>query len=106
MITTEQIETLIDSALKEKDCFVVDLDVREGNNILLEVDSLHGITISDCVDFSKMIEHNLDREVEDFEVHVSSPGLDKPFKVKEQFYKNIGRTIKVVQIEEKQLREN
>ena len=96
MITTEQVEKLIEDKLKEKNCFVVELDIRPGNNILLEVDSLDGFTIQDCVDFSREVEHNLDREVEDFEIHVSSPGLDKPFRVREQYIKNIGRDVKVI----------
>ena len=96
MITKEQVQDLIKDKLKEKNCFVVELDVRPGNNILLEVDSLTGFSIQDCVDFSRAVEHNLDREVEDFELHVSSPGLDKPFRVKEQYIKNIGREVKVI----------
>lgn len=96
MITTEQVEKLIEEKLKEKNCFVVELDIRPGNNILLEVDSLDGFTIQDCVDFSRAVEHSLDREEEDFEIHVSSPGLDKPFRVKEQYIKNIGREVKVI----------
>jgi len=95
MISTEQVNKLIAEKLEEKNCFVVELEVRAGNNILLEVDSLEKFTIQDCVDFSRAVEHNLDREIEDFELHVSSPGLDKPFRVKEQYIKNIGRDVKV-----------
>jgi ribosome maturation factor RimP len=99
MITTEQINNLITDKLNEKECFVVELEIREGNNILLEVDSLKGVSIQDCIDLSRAIEHNLDREEEDFELHVSSAGLDKPLRVKEQYVKNIGRKVKVVTIE-------
>ena len=67
-----------------------------GNNINIEIDGPDGVTIKDCVDFSRQVEHNLDREEEDFELHVSSPGLDKPFRVFEQYIKNIGREVKVV----------
>ena len=96
MITTEHINNLISEKLTEKECFIVELDVRAGNNILLEVDSLKGVSIQDCVDLSKAIEHNLDREEEDFELNVSSAGLDKPFRVKEQYIKNIGKEVKVI----------
>lgn len=96
MITTEQVRGLIKDKLEEKDCFVVELLVKEGNNIHLEVDGKTGFSIKDCVDFNKEIENKLDREVEDYELHVSSPGLNKPFRVIEQYYKNIGRELKVV----------
>jgi ribosome maturation factor RimP len=99
MITKEQVHKLIKDKLEERNCFVVDLDVRSGNNILLEIDSIKGITVKDCVDFSKAVEANLDREIDDFELQVSSPGLGKPFRVKEQYIKNIGRNVKVTPID-------
>ena len=45
---------------------------------------------------SRNIEHNLDREKEDFELSVSSPGLDQPFVVPQQYLKNIGRKISAI----------
>jgi ribosome maturation factor RimP len=42
------------------------------------------------------IEKGLDRDVEDFELQVSSPGLDMPFGVIEQYYKNEGQKVSVV----------
>ncbi|MCC7333212.1 MAG: ribosome assembly cofactor RimP [Flavobacteriales bacterium] len=95
MITEIQIQNLIQEKLQENNFYVVQLDIRPGNNIHLEIDSHKGVSIKDCVDFSRQIEHNLDREVEDFELHVSSPGLDKPFRVIEQYFKYIGKKVKV-----------
>ena len=103
MITNAQIQELIADRLVEKNCFVVYLDVKPGNNILLELDSPNGLSISDCIDFSRQIEHNLDREAEDFELHVSSPGLDKPLRVFQQYQKNIGRDLKVVLLDDKKV---
>jgi ribosome maturation factor RimP len=45
---------------------------------------------------SRNVEHNLNREEEDFEIQVSSAGLDKPFRVLDQYIKNIGRPVKSV----------
>lgn len=53
------------------------------------------VAISDCVDISRQIEHNLDREEEDFSLSVSSPGLDKPLKDYRQYVKNVGRFLRV-----------
>jgi ribosome maturation factor RimP len=99
MITKQQVEDLIQDKLEETNCFVVELEIGEGNAISLEIDSLNGITVQDCMVFSRAVEHNLDREIEDFELQVSSPGLDKPFRVKEQYQKNIGRKVKVVPVD-------
>jgi ribosome maturation factor RimP len=41
------------------------------------------------------VEHNLDREEQDFELQVSSAGLDKPLRVLKQYIKNIGEEVKV-----------
>ena len=54
------------------------------------------VTINDCVELSRHIESNLDRENEDFELNVSSAGLDQPFKVFRQYLKNINKDISVI----------
>lgn len=38
----------------------------------------------------------MDREEEDFELEVSSPGIGQPFKVHRQYVKNIGRQVEVL----------
>ena len=49
----------------------------------------------DCISVSRNIEHNLDREEEDFELSVTSAGLDKGLRVFPQYKKNIGREVDV-----------
>jgi ribosome maturation factor RimP len=44
---------------------------------------------------SRHIENELDREIEDFQLSVSSPGLSKAFLVEQQYQKNIGKEIVV-----------
>jgi len=75
---------------------VVDTRVDSANRISVEVDKPEGITIEECVNISRAIESELDRETEDFELEVSSPGLTEPFKVLEQYRKNCGRQVDVV----------
>jgi ribosome maturation factor RimP len=96
MITKAQIESVLQEKLEAHNCFLVELKLDEGNVISLEIDSLVGVTVQECVAFSRAIEGELDREEEDFELKVSSPGLDKPFRVVQQYQKNIGRDVKVV----------
>jgi ribosome maturation factor RimP len=40
-----------------------------------------------------VIEHNLDREEQDFSLEVASAGVSSPLKHKRQYKKNIGRTL-------------
>lgn len=95
MITKEQIEKIINEVNKGTDRFLVDLKIEVGNKITIEMDAFSGFSIGDCVKISRFIEEKLDREKEDFELNVSSPGAEKPFKVPQQFKKHIGRTLKV-----------
>ncbi len=95
MITENQIRALIGEKIKDTDYYILDLQIKPGNNIVVELEGMGPVSISDCVDISRQIEHNLDREAEDFSLQVSSPGLDKPLRDYRQYIKNIGRSLKV-----------
>jgi ribosome maturation factor RimP len=97
MITKEKIQFLVEEVLSN-DMFIVDITVGTGNQILVSVDSDAGISVGECVQISRHIESNLDREVDDFSLEVSSPGLSTPLKVLRQYLKNIGREVEVVTI--------
>lgn len=98
MITKQRVTELAEERMKERDSglFIVDLTISASNVIRLELDKHNGgVTVEDCVSVSRNIEHNLDREASDFELHVSSAGLDKPLRVHAQYVKNIGRGLDV-----------
>lgn len=99
MITKELVRQLAEERIKDRDerLFIVSLTVSSTNVIRLELDKTEGnVSIEDCMSVSRNVEHNLDREEEDFELHVSSAGLDKPLRVHAQYVKNIGRGLDVV----------
>ena len=64
MINEELIRSLIEEKLTD-DIFVVDIQVSAGNAISVLIDSDKGLSIDQCVAFSRQIEHNLDRDAED-----------------------------------------
>ena len=78
MITKEQIIELAAEALDNTDRFVVDLSVSKSNVISVYIDADSSVTIDHCVELSRFIEGRLDREVEDYELSVSSAGIDYP----------------------------
>ncbi len=96
MITVEKIQQLADAKLAEGTDFIVDISVKQGNKITILLDNDKGISIANCIAMSRFVESNLDREVEDFELNVMSPGLTEPFKIPRQYQKNIGRQVDVV----------
>ena len=96
MITQEQIESLVSQKIEGTEIFFVEVQINPGNFILIHLDKPEGISIDECVLISRFINANLDREVEDYELEVSSPGLGHSFKVKEQYLKNIGRGVEII----------
>jgi ribosome maturation factor RimP len=102
MIDKDKITALAIERIEEHDptLFIVDLTIGKGNTILVELDKMGGsVSIQDCIAVSRNIEHNLDREEEDFALEVTSAGLDKPLRVLKQFEKNIGREVQVTPID-------
>ncbi len=91
----ELVKEKLDSSL-----FLVDVSVSTSNIIHIFVDSFDGLTIEKCIEISRHVEHSLDREEEDFELQVSSPGLTESFKVKEQYIKYKGKEVEVMTSED------
>ena len=96
MITGELIRDLVDEHIGETDIFLVEVLVKPGNAITVHVDRPDGISIDECVKISRYLNENLDRDVEDYSLEVSSPGLGGRFKVKQQYEKHVDREIEVL----------
>ncbi|MGF1585197.1 MAG: ribosome assembly cofactor RimP [Bacteroidales bacterium] len=96
MIEKEEITKLVTLHSEGTGLFIVDIQVSASNNIRVLVDKQEGVSLSECITLSKAIEGNLDREKQDFNLEVSSPGLSEPLKVLPQYTKNIGREVEVI----------
>jgi ribosome maturation factor RimP len=103
MITLDPIKKLTDTKIAEGTNFIVDIAIKPGNKITILLDNDNGVSIKDCVEMSRFVESNLDREKEDFELNVMSPGLTEPFKILRQYQKNIGKHVDVITKEGKKL---
>ena len=97
MIDKEHIKDLVEEFIKGTGLFLVAVKVSSANRITVLADKNDGITIDECASIHRHIENNLDRDKEDFELQVSSPGLDLPFGVIEQYYKNMSRNVEVIE---------
>ena len=96
MIEKIKILELVNNALEGSDKFLVNLKITPDNRIFVDIDGDNGVNIDDCIEVSRAIEGNLDREEEDFELNVSSAGADQPLKLTRQYRKNVGRDLEVV----------
>ncbi len=92
----EVVKSLLDRALEENpSLFLIDFKVLPDNKICVEVDGDNGVSLEECIRISRKIEHNLDRDIEDFSLEVTSPDISKPIKNIRQYKKNLKRTLSV-----------
>jgi ribosome maturation factor RimP len=96
MIEKQKIQGLVEEFIKGTGLFLVTIKISNANRIIVLADKNEGITIDECAAIHRHIENGLDRDKEDFELQVSSPGLDMPFGVIEQYFKNEGKKVEVV----------
>ncbi|PHQ31126.1 ribosome assembly cofactor RimP [Leeuwenhoekiella nanhaiensis] len=92
----ERVKELLDEAFEEyNSLFLIDFTVKGANEIRVVIDGDEGVTVQDCMNVSRKVEHNLDREEEDFSLEVMSAGATEPLINKRQYKKNIGRDLEV-----------
>ena len=67
MTFKDKILALLNEALEEKpSVFLIDLLISDANKITITLDGDSGVVLQDCIDISKAIDANLDREEQDF----------------------------------------
>lgn len=103
MADQNSIEHHLEGIIAGKDIFLVGVKVDNNNKIIVHIDTPVGISIGDCARVSRELEEKLDRDREDFALEVSSPGLDSPFRVIEQYQKNVGKRINLVKTDGEKL---
>lgn len=92
----EKVEVLISDFLAERgDLFLIETKISVAQDITVILDGDDGVTLQDCLDASRAIENNLDREEHDYSLQVMSAGLSEPLVTPRQFRKNIEREIEV-----------
>lgn len=92
----KEVKKLLDAGLEaDSSLFLIDFSVTTDNKIKVVIDGDNGVTVKDCVDISRAIEHNLDREEVDFALEVASAGATAPLVIPRQYNKNIGRKLEV-----------
>lgn len=91
-----EIERLLQEFLSEReDLFLVNMKISPADDVTIILDGDHGVKVQDCLDVSRAIEFNMDREAHDFSLQVMSAGLSEPLTMPRQYKKNIGREISV-----------
>jgi ribosome maturation factor RimP len=90
----EKVFHLLEQGLSEKpELFLIECLISDSYKISVFLDGDNGVTLQDCIDISRAIDLNLDREEQDFSLEVASVGVGSPLKLVRQYKKNIGRTL-------------
>ena len=92
----ERVKELLDEAFEEyNSLFLIEYTITGANEIRVIIDGDEGVTVQDCMNVSRKVEHNLDRESEDFSLEVASAGATEPLVNIRQYRKNVGRDLEV-----------
>ncbi len=96
MSLKDKTQKLLEEALQQHpSLFLIDYKISSDNSIEVIIDGDNGVKVEDCIAISRAIEHNLDREEEDFSLQVMSAGVSEGLKHIRQYKKNTGRKLKV-----------
>jgi len=94
MTFKDKVNDLLTEVLLDKpSVFLIDLTITDSFKIIVNIDGDTGVVLQDCIDISRAIENNLDREEQDFSLEVASVGVGSPLKMVRQYKKNVGRTL-------------
>jgi ribosome maturation factor RimP len=96
MITESKLVKMIDAHLAGGAVFLVDIIVKPGNQISVFIDGDHRVNVETCRELSHFMNESLDRDAEDYDLTVSSAGIDRPLKLPRQYKKNIGNSLDVI----------
>ena len=91
MKSTKEIKEIIKSILEGSELFLVDVSISADNSLEVYIDSLTGVNVGKCREVCKKLDAQLDRETEDFAITVASAGIGYPFKVAQQYEKNLNK---------------
>ncbi|MDB9732278.1 ribosome assembly cofactor RimP [Polaribacter sp.] len=95
------VKDIVDEALAlNESLYLIELSISVNNKVQVVVDGDNGVSLSETMRISRVINDNFDREVEDFSLEVSTPDIAHPLKVKRQYIKNLNRILKVKTEEE------
>lgn len=93
MTFEDKINDLIEAALRDRtDLFLIECTISSDHHIRILLDGDQGVNLKTCIEISRSIEHNLDRETEDFSLEVASAGVGNPSKTEGSIQKYRAKT--------------
>jgi ribosome maturation factor RimP len=103
MISKEKIENIVNEYIQNSPLFLVDVKITKSNKITVTIDGDKGVIVDDCVNLSREIEKKMNRDEEDFELTVTSFGLEESFNMVRQYKKNVGEMVEVTLLDKEKV---
>lgn len=107
MIDTAKLQGIVMSQLEGSGYELITLEVRPGDEILVEIDRCEGVDVDFCGELNHRLCEALDAEYgqdADYSLEVGSVSLTDPFKTRMQYTKNLGNDVEVLAADGKKYR--
>lgn len=95
MITESMVRGIVEKHLEGTPHFLVDVALRPGGKVVVEVDNDRAITLEELAGLNRAVRDDLGTSADDLEMQFSSPGMGRPFKVPRQYQKHLGRFVEL-----------
>ncbi len=95
MLEREQVLEWLKGYTDDEDFFVVEVKIRPGEELEVDVDRDGGIDSDECGEVCRFLNAKLEEQGADWSVTVGSPGLTAPMRLVRQFHKNLDREVEV-----------
>lgn len=100
----QRVEQLVQEFLETRpDMYLVEIKVSVSNDIVVVLDGDQPLSLQDCLDASRAVEFQLDREEQNFSLQVMSAGLSESLKLPRQYRKNKGRELDVLTLQDEKI---
>jgi ribosome maturation factor RimP len=104
-VIQDKIGAFIEPVIKQNGYELVDLEIAGQNYLRIRVGREGGLNLDDCAAISRKIEEALDASDiigDKYFLEVSSPGIDRPVKKREDFVRFAGKRVKITTREKMQ----
>lgn len=99
-INESRIRQLVEEKITGTDIFIVLVKMSAGK-ILVYLDKPEGITIGECSQIGRQLINDIEDSgiMENHEMEVSSPGMEEPLLVMQQYQRRIGREVHITNLD-------
>lgn len=99
MITAESIEQAVNAKLEGTSHFLTEVDITAAGKIYVYIDSFEKFSIEDCINVNRALRKEFGEELDEFDLTVSSAGMDRAFTHMQQYHKNLDREISIIMLD-------